>query len=305
MVKLTQDQIKKLYEFIGEAPPEKIDEQDISSVLIKIEKKLTPYYVQGVQNKDIKENKNILLIDDLEVSLFQLSKLISKSGYTAFIARTHDEAVDLYKKHDFYHIFLDLYMPEAEDGLNLLDELINFEKTRQNDVKIVIISGSEDKNLINKCFEQGAFDFITKKQDWHISVLDTLRRLDEIKRGPAPEIKTTIEDKQKGIASIKVKNIYKAGVIDDLKRETLNLAASGYSNLVLDLDSVTNDSPEVLNLIVHIFKTCRQNNGNLKLCNLHSSLSESLSFVFLDGVIPVFTDKNNAVEDFYKVSNEV
>lgn len=301
MTKLTPDQISKLYEIIGEIPPDKVTEQDISSVLVKIEKKFTPYYFQETENPDIKSDKNILIVDDLEVSLFQLTKLLAKSGYNSFIARTYAEAIDMYKKHDFYHIFLDLFLPEAEDGLKLLEEFKNFEKTKQNDTKIIIISGCDDKNLINQCFAGGAFDFVSKNQDWHVKILDVMRRLDEIKRGPAPEIKTTIEDKENKVASIKIKNIFKAGVIDDLKRETLSLANSGYSNLILDLESVSSSNMEVLNLIVHIFKTCRQNEGVLKLCNINNELSESLSFVFLDGVIPVFPSKNAALEDFYKV----
>lgn len=300
MVKLTPEQISKLYEFIGEIPSEKVSERDISQVLIKIEQKLTPYYVQANENADIKTNKNILVIDDLEVSLFQLTKLLAKSGYNAFIARTYDEALDIYKKHDFNYIFLDLFLPEAENGLKLLVELKKFEKTKKNDIKVVIISGCDDKNLIQECFVKGAYDFISKTPEWHMKVLDVLRRLNEANSGPAPEIKTTIEDKEKGIAYIKIKNIFKAGVIDDLKRESLNLATSGYSNLILDLENVSTSNSEILNVIVYIFKSCRQNKGSLKLCNVPTELSDSLSFVFLDGVIPVFSSKNAALNDFYE-----
>lgn len=299
MVKLTPEQVEKLYELTGETPPDNVSAQNISEALIKIEKKLTPYYPEKIDDKDIKSNKNILVIDDLEVSLLQLSKLLAKSGYTAFIARNHDEALDLCKKHDFYHIFLDLFLPEAEDGLKLLEKIIKLEKTGKNDSKVVIISGTEDKELIKQCFEGGAFDFIPKTRDWHLKILDTLRRIDEIKRGPSPQIKTTIEDREKGIVSIKVKNIFKTGVIDDLKMEALNLAVSGYGNILLDLESVNRNNAEILNLVVHIFKTCASNNGSLKLYNVNGELGESLSFVFLDGVIPVFSGKSAALEEFY------
>ncbi len=299
MVKITPEQINKLYEFIGETPPDVVTTEDLSVVIIKLEKKLTPYYLEEIENTSIKTDKNVLVIDDLEVSLFQLSKLIAKSGYKSFIARTTYEALDLYKKQDFDHIFLDLFLPEAEDGLHLLEELLKINKAKNKDSKIVIISGSEDKDLINKCFEKGAFDFIPKNKSWHIKILDTLRRLDEIKRGPSPEIKTTIEDEEQKIAYIKVKNIFKTGIIDDLKREALNLAGSGYKNLILDFENITTTNSEILNLIVNIFKICNQNKGTLKLCNVHPSLTEALSFVFLDGVIPIFNSKQTALDDFY------
>lgn len=298
MVTLTPEQITKLYEFVGKLPPEKVEEKDISQILVQLEQKLTPYCIEE-DKTDFKSPKNILVIDDLEVSLFQLTKLLAKSGYNTFIARSYDEAIDIYKKHEVSHIFLDLFLPEARDGLNLLDELKQMEKTIQNQVKIVIISGTDDKILINKCLVNGAFDFISKNADWHFKVLDTLRHLEEVQRGPVPEIKTTIEDKERRIASIKIKNIFKAGVIEDLKREALNLSVSGISNLILDLENVNTTKPEILNLIVYIFKSCRQNNGTLKLFNVNPELSNSLSFVFLDGVIPVFDNKASALEDFY------
>jgi len=302
LVNLTPEQIIKLYEFIGEIPPEEVNTNDISRVLIKLEKKLTPYYLEEIENNIIKTDKNVLVIDDLEVSLFQLSRLLARSGYNSFIARTTDEALDLYKKQEFEHIFLDLFMPEAEDGLNLLEELLKTNKAKNKDSKIVIISGTDDKELINKCFEKGAFDFIPKSKDWHIKILDTLRRLDEVKRGPSPEIKTTIEDEEQKIAYIRVKNIFKTGVIDDLKREALSLASSGYKNLILDFENITTTNSEILNLIVNIFKICNQNKGSLKLCKVHHSLTEALSFVFLDGVIPIFNNKDAALEDFRKLT---
>lgn len=298
MYQLTTEQINKLYELLDEIPPENIHEHDISELLCRLEKKLTPHHTPKCNLTDIKNKKKVLVADDLEVSLLQLTKLLSKSGYDSFVARNYAEALDNFKKQDLHCVFLDLFFPDAEDGLKLLEEIKNSQKTIDNDIKIIIISGTDDKKLINKCFEKGAFDFITKSQDWHIKVLNVLRKLDELKRGPVPEIKTFIENEEKGIASIKIKNLFKSGVVDDLKRETLNLANSGCSNLILDFENINSTNPEILNIIVQIFKTCRQNNGCLKLCNTNKELTESLSFVFLDGVIPTFNNKEEAIDDF-------
>ena len=304
MTKLTPEQIIKLYEFIGEIPPEKATVNDISRVLVEIEKKFTPYYWQEhkIDDFNFQNNRNILVVDDLEVSLFQLTKLLSKSGYNSFISRTCEEAKDVYKKHDFDYIFLDLFLPDPEDGISLLEEIRNQEKTNRNNTRIIVISGSEDKKLINQCFTKGADDFICKNEGWHKKVLDKLRSFDEIKRGPSPEIKTVIEDEENKIALIKVKNIFKEGVIDDIKREAVNLSLSGYNKLILNLENVNITSSEVLNVIVYIFKYCNNQGGSLKLCNVSNALSEALSYVFLDGVIPIYIDKQAALKDFYSTA---
>ncbi len=301
MIQLTDKQIAKLYEFISEVPPSDITENEISRVLVEIEKKFTPFYwqQQKVDDFNLENNRNILVIDDLEVSLFQLTKLLSKSGYNSFIARSREEARDSLKKHDYDYIFLDLFLPNPEDGIGLLEEIKTCQKNKDNNTRIIVISGSDDKNLINECFVKGADDFICKTEEWHKSVLEKLRSFDEIKRGPAPEIKTVIEDEENKIASITVKNIFKTGVIDDLKREAVNLSLSGYSKIILDLKNVNATSIEVLNVIVFIFKNCNNQHGTLKLCNVSNVINESLINVFLDGVIPVFTDKDAALKDFY------
>ncbi|MCK5176319.1 MAG: hypothetical protein KAQ92_01210, partial [Candidatus Aenigmarchaeota archaeon] len=167
-----------------------------------------------------------------------------------------------------------------------------------------IISGSDDKNLINQCFTKGAYDFIGKTQKWHIKILSLLRQIDEMKRGPVPEIKTTCEDEENKIASIKIKNIFKAGVIDDLKRESLNLILSGFCNLILDLENINTSKTEILDIIVYIFKSCKHYKGSLKLCNVTTKVNKSISFVFLDGIIPICENKNMALKDFYKVNNK-
>ncbi|HSA06899.1 MAG TPA: response regulator [Candidatus Gastranaerophilales bacterium] len=301
MVKLAPQQIKKLYEFIGEIPPLEVTENEISRILVKLEKKFTPYYLQEekIDNFNFEKNRNILVVDDLEVSLFQLTSLLSKSGYNSFIARTVEEAKDIYKKKDFDYIFVDLFLPEPENGLNLVEEIKNNEQTVINNTKIIVISGSENKKLINQCFSKGADEFICKNKEWHIQILTLLRKFEEIKRGSTAEIKTIIEDEENKIASIKIKNLFKTGIIDDLKREAVNLILSGYNNIVLDLENLNITSPEILNVIVYIFKYSNSNGGSLKLCNVSNVISDALSFVFLDGVIPMFKDKKTALQDFY------
>ena len=66
----------------------------------------------------------------------------------------------------------------------------------------------------------------------------------------------------------------------------------------MDLENVNITNPDVLNVIVYIFKYCNSQNGSLKLCNVSNAVNEALSYIFLDGVIPVFKNKASAIMDF-------
>jgi anti-anti-sigma factor len=305
MIELTREQVDKLFEFIEEKPPVNITCRDISRVLIEIERKITPYYSEHCEDEDeIKSSKNVLVIDDLEVSIFQLKTLLLKSCYNAVIARSAEEALDIYKKQNFDYVFLDLFLPEPEDGFNLLEEFKKFDKTAVNKTKIIIISGSDDNTLINQCFVLGAYDFIGKTNEWHKKILNRLRQFDEIKEGPIPDVKTTLEDEKNLIASIKIKNINKQGVIENLKREALSLSNAGYSKIILDLENISTVDAKILNLLVSIYKSCKKNNGDLKLIHVNPSVNESLSYVFLDGLISILSSKKAALEDFYRTETQ-
>ncbi|UKI42434.1 MAG: hypothetical protein L6V95_05820 [Candidatus Melainabacteria bacterium] len=59
---------------------------------------LGPSSKQRVQTK-------VLIADDLELSLYQLTKLFNKIGINPLVARNINEANDLLKKHTFDYIF--------------------------------------------------------------------------------------------------------------------------------------------------------------------------------------------------------
>ncbi len=115
-------------------------------------------------------------------------------------------------------------MPNPEDGLYLIDTLTDSDKTTANDTKVVVISGSDDKNLIKECFLKGANEFISKSPDWHKKVLQHIGNLEVLKYGTLPEVITKIEDTEMKIASITLSNLYKTEVIETLKREIQSLS---------------------------------------------------------------------------------
>jgi len=300
MPSLTKDQIEQLYNLVGKEPPEDPSSEEISKVLIEIEKRISPSFVLAQNHTKFLNTPNVLMVDDLELSVYQLSKLLTNCGYNVCIARSFEEAIDHYKKQSFQYVVADLFLPDPEDGLNLIDTINNCEKTKLDETKIIVISGSDDKKLINECFLKGANEFISKAPDWHKKVLKHIGNLEIQKYGVMSEVLTVIEDYEKKIASITISNLYKIEVVEMLKREIQILVNTGFINLILDLEKVKSLDTEGLNVIVYACKACSEKNGTLKLCGVNNTVNDSLSYVFLNSLISFFKDKDTALFDYKK-----
>jgi len=300
MLSLNKEQINQLFNLAGQNTPENPTSEQISGILIEIEKKISPGCMQAQNSNKFLNNANILLVDDLELSVYQLSKLLTNCGYNATIARSAEEAIDYYKKQSFQYVIVDLFLPDSEDGLFLIDTINNAEKTKKDNTKIIVISGSDDKKLINECFLKGANEFVSKLPDWHKKILHHIGNLEVQKYGSVSEVFTKIEDSEMKIASITLSNLYKNEVIETIKREVQILINTGYVNLIIDLEKVKNLDSTGLNVIVYAYKACSERKGILKLCGVNNAVNESLSYVFLNNLIAVFKDKESALFDYKK-----
>ncbi|OGH96416.1 MAG: hypothetical protein A2039_05280 [Candidatus Melainabacteria bacterium GWA2_34_9] len=298
MSSLNKEQIAQLFNLAGQKSPENPTSEEITGILIEIEKRISPGCIQ-TQSKFL-NNANILLVDDLELSVYQLSKLLTNCGYATTVARSVGEALDYYKKQSFQYVIVDLFLPNPEDGLHLIDEINNAEKTKNDETKIVVISGSDDKKLINECFLKGANEFISKLPDWHKKILQHIGNLEVQKYGAMAEVFTKVEDPKNKIASITISNLSKNEIIETLKREIQILINTGYVNLILDLEKVKNLDSVGLNAIVYAYKACSERRGILKLCGVNSAVNDALSYVFLNNLISMFKDKDSALFDYKK-----
>ena len=78
-MELTQEQIHKILELANKTTDidvEKVSTTDISRALVEIERKLNFFDVDVNFNS---ENKNVLIVDDLELSLYQLNQLMKRN----------------------------------------------------------------------------------------------------------------------------------------------------------------------------------------------------------------------------------
>jgi DNA-binding NtrC family response regulator len=118
-----------------------------------------------------------LIVDDDELSLRALDKLIQRQGFTTSSARSLAEAEKELSKQIPDLALIDLHLPDGS-GLKLLDEL------READVEIVMITGDGSVAPAVEAMQSGAIDYLTKPIDFDDldQGLKSVRRTLELRR---------------------------------------------------------------------------------------------------------------------------
>lgn len=294
---LTESQFKKLYQLAALEIPEIFDDKDINKILIEIEKKMT-FSSTLLSDIQVAETPSLLIIDDLEISIYQLTLLLTKFGYNVTIARTANEANHLYKIRKYEYVLLDLYMPDYTDGLELLTNFTAMEKTKTDHTQIVVISGTDDKKLIKECFSSGANEFIEKKQKWHNDILRYISTVEKHKEWKTKNVISIIENEERKIASINVINLHKEDIAQQLEKEVNYQINCGFTHLIINMENLYSINSKGISSLIASYKAISEVNGLLKLCNVRNSVNEVLSYVFLNNVLEIFETKEDALESF-------
>jgi len=108
--------------------------------------------------EDIK-NYTVLAVDDAQDSLLLIEFDLADAGYTVLTANSGHEALTILKEQSVHLILLDMHMPGIS-GLTTLQEI----KAQINlaHIPIIMLSASDDGELIVSALEHGADDYVTK-----------------------------------------------------------------------------------------------------------------------------------------------
>lgn len=101
--------------------------------------------------------KNILVVDDSNVTRLHICSILNKEGYKTKQAENGYLALKYLSDYKPDIIVLDLLMPEM-DGIMLLKEL----KTLKFSIPVIIISADIQDDVRNECFELGVVAFLNK-----------------------------------------------------------------------------------------------------------------------------------------------
>lgn len=102
----------------------------------------------------------VLVADDSKMARKMVIKVLqecSDSACEIFQAQNGQEAVELYKQHQPFVVFLDLTMP-VMDGFTALKEI----KAYDANAKVIVVSADIQQGSMTKVREDGAMDFVKK-----------------------------------------------------------------------------------------------------------------------------------------------
>ncbi len=106
----------------------------------------------------------ILHIDDSPTYAAFLGEELRKQGYEVESAASGVEGLARLEATRFDCVLVDLAMP-AMDGIEVCRRISAMRLTQESDAAIVILTGSDNKGSINRGFEAGADDFVSKSSD--------------------------------------------------------------------------------------------------------------------------------------------
>jgi DNA-binding NtrC family response regulator len=100
---------------------------------------------------------HILLVDDEEVFISNMSKLLTSRGYRVTVAQSGNEAIRALEQHSVDVIVLDLKMP-GMDGLTTLKEIQKLGLFTET----LILTGHGSIDSALEAIKLGAYDYLTK-----------------------------------------------------------------------------------------------------------------------------------------------
>jgi len=113
----------------------------------------------------LRREHRILIADDDPIFLKLLQSFLQKEGLETFTAENGKTAVELALIHQPPLILLDAYMPEV-DGIEACRQIK--QAFPDATVQVLLITASQDQELIEQAFEAGASDYITKPINWRL-----------------------------------------------------------------------------------------------------------------------------------------
>ena len=111
-----------------------------------------------------KKTAKILIAEDDITTRMMLSHFIEQQGYQAICAENGEEALALSHEHIIDLALLDANMP-VQDGFKCCQAL---HQKHGNLLPILIVTALDDEGSIDRAFEAGALDFITKPINWAV-----------------------------------------------------------------------------------------------------------------------------------------
>ena len=185
--------------------------------------------------------KNILIVDDEPANIFLMEGLLTANNYNTKTAENGNECLKILENYTPDVILLDIMMPE-KSGVETLQEI---KKNKELiDIPVIMVSAKTHVTEIEKCLTLGALDYIKKPYE-------------EIELIARVKVAYNLRQKQLKLKSkISQKEDFIRMISHDLRSPFTTI--QGFSNLLLDDDSINVDNKETLQFIVDSVDYCVQ-----------------------------------------------
>ena len=255
---------------------------DINKALIAIERKLLAFSAADTALKPM--DFNILIVDDLELSIYQFNQMLKRIGIVPTVARTKQEAFAELKKKKFDYIVVDLFLPDAVDGIELIKECLKL-KDENHLNKIIVMSGTDDKLLIEQCYKLGIDEFVPKSANWHEQILKFITSSISNKQHN-DFLKYFIND---SIVCYTLNKFNTPKSIEGLVKDVTTTIYTGYKNIIFNMENIKIFDDDYTGVFAE------ENGGTFTLVNISNSLRNALADAFLDTLIPIMQNVDAAV----------
>ena len=292
-IRITQEQFDNLLKLsdIEIAADAEEDTQDlVSRALISLERNLN-YFIYPLSFFTA-EITNVLIVDDTELSIFQLSVMLEKIGMNVYVARSKEEALAEFKKKNFDFLILDLYLPDYKDGFDLITEANRLRNEEGRDFRIIAISGTDNPKIIQDAYKLEIDEFISKAPMWHEKVLKFISNSTN-KMTNEEFTRYYVND---NICSLTLYKINNEKYVDKIIREVNTNVLTGKQNIIFNMEHIKIFSDNFANLFAEVYKATSSKEGMFILVKPCEDVLKALEFVFLNDAIPIFNTMEEAVE---------
>ena len=115
----------------------------------------------------------ILLVEDNEMFLIGVKKMLLQKGHITDTCENGKQAIELVKKNDYDLVITDLLMPVGT-GFELISSIKNDETKKH--LKIVVTSSIGNAESISEAMQAGADAYLTKP----LNPFDLLKQIDKL-----------------------------------------------------------------------------------------------------------------------------
>jgi len=119
-------------------------------------------------------NASILIVEDDELNCELLQRRLEADGYTVTTVPTGTKALELIKQTKFDLVLLDIMLPDI-NGVAVLETIRK--NSALDSTQVIMVTANSDREMVLKCIETGAIDYLIKPFSMHIVKLRIWRCL--------------------------------------------------------------------------------------------------------------------------------